>query len=130
EVEKVLGELDVLSKPRIEVLNKIDLLSPVEREAREASGALAVSARFGCGIDKVLARIDSALVADPILEQRFRIPQSQGNVLAALGAGALIRDREFIGNTVSMTVAGPASLLGRYRQYRIDSRSAETSRQT
>ena len=123
EVEKVLGELDVLSKPRIEVLNKIDLLPPAEREALEAAGALAVSASLGWGVDKVLARIDCALVADPIVEQRFSIPQSQGSVLAALGAGALIRDREFIGNTVSMTVAGPASLLGRYRQYRIDLKS-------
>ena len=124
EVEKVLGELDVLSKPRIEVLNKIDLLPPAEREALEAADAPAVSARLGWGVDKVLARIDCALVADPIVEQRFSIPQSQGSVLAALGAGALIRHREFIGNTVSMTVAGPASLLGRYRQYRIDSKSA------
>ena len=125
EVEKVLGELDVLSKPRIEVLNKIDLLPPAEREALETSGALSVSARLGWGMDEVLARIDAALVADPILEQRFRIPQSQGSVLAALGAGTLIRDREFIGNTVAMTVAGPASLLGRYRQYRIDSKAVE-----
>jgi GTPase len=125
EVEKVLGELGVISKPRIEVLNKIDLLPPTEKEALEASGALAVSAKVGCGIDKVLARIDATLVADPILEQRFRIPQSEGGVLAALGAGALIRDREFIGNTVSMTVAGPASLLGRYRQYRIDAKTVE-----
>jgi GTP-binding protein HflX len=59
------------------------------------------------------------LVADPIIEQRFEIPQSQGDVLAALGAGALIREREFVGNSVAMTVAGPASLLGRYRQYRM-----------
>ena len=125
EVEKVLGELDVLSKPRIEVLNKIDLLPPAEREALETSGALSVSARLGWGMDEVLARIDAALVADPILEQCFRIPQSQGSVLAALGAGTLIRDREFIGNTVAMTVAGPASLLGRYRQYRIDSKAVE-----
>ncbi|HZD50658.1 MAG TPA: GTPase HflX [Silvibacterium sp.] len=128
EVEKVLGELGVLSKPRIEVLNKIDLLAHTEREALEASGALAVSARLGCGIDKVLARIDAALVADPILEQRFEIPQSQGNVLAALGAGALIRRREFIGDTVSMTVAGPASLLGRYRQFRIDPTPVDPTR--
>jgi len=123
EVEKVLGELGVLSKPRIEVLNKIDLLPPAERACLEAGGAVAVSARLGCGIDALRARIDSALVADPILEQRFEIPQSQGNVLAALGAGALIRQQEFIGNTVAMTVAGPASLLGRYRQYRVDSRT-------
>ena len=33
EVEKVLGELDVLEKPRLEVLNKIDLLSDEERAA-------------------------------------------------------------------------------------------------
>jgi len=31
QVEKVLGELEVLDKPRIEVLNKIDLLTPEER---------------------------------------------------------------------------------------------------
>jgi len=128
EVEKVLGELGVLSKPRIEVLNKIDLLPPDEKTALEASGAVAVSAKLGCGIDGLLARIDAALVADPIVEQRFEIPQAQGSVLAALGAGALIRKQEFIGNTVAMTVAGPASLLGRYRQYRVDSRAAEAQR--
>jgi GTPase len=32
QVEKVLGELDSLGKPRIEVLNKIDLLGEHERE--------------------------------------------------------------------------------------------------
>ncbi len=126
EVEKVLGELGVLSKPRIEVMNKIDLLPRDERAALEAGGAVAVSAKLGCGIDGLLARIDAALVADPIVEQRFDIPQSQGSVLAALGAGALIREQEFIGNTVAMTVAGPASLLGRYRQYRVDPRAAKT----
>ena len=35
EVEKVLGELDVLSKPRIEVLNKIDLLSEEQRSGAD-----------------------------------------------------------------------------------------------
>jgi GTP-binding protein HflX len=118
EVEKVLGELDVLSKPRIEVLNKIDLLPENEREALAATGAVAVSAKLGCGMENLLTHIDAALVADPIVEQRFEIPQSQGDVLAALGGGALIREREFVGNSVAMTVAGPASLLGRYRQYR------------
>jgi GTPase len=119
EVEKVLGELEVLSKPRIEVLNKIDLLPQDEREALEASGAVAVSGKLGLGIQNLLTRIDSELVGDPILEQRFEIPQSQGDVLAALGAGALIREREFVGNLVAMTVAGPASLLGRYKRYQV-----------
>jgi GTPase len=120
EVEKVLSELDVLSRPRIEVLNKIDLLSEDERAALEATGAVAVSARLGWGMEHLLARLDAALIADPVVEQRFEIPQAQGAVLAALGAGAVIREREFVGNLVAMSVAGPASLLGRYRQYRTD----------
>jgi GTP-binding protein HflX len=118
EVEKVLAELEVLYKPRIEVLNKIDLLPDREREALLASGAMAVSARQGIGLDRLMAAIDAAVVADPIVEQRFRIPQSKGVILAALGAGALIRDRRFDGDNVVMTVSGPASLLGRYRDYR------------
>jgi GTP-binding protein HflX len=72
------------------------------------------------GIERLLARIDEELVADPVVEQRFEIPQSQGTALAALGAGALIREREFVGNSVRMTVAGPASLLGRYREFRVE----------
>ena len=53
--------------------------------ALAAGGAVAVSARLGCGIENLIAHIDAALVADPIVEQRFEIPQSQGDVLAALG---------------------------------------------
>ena len=126
EVEKVLGELEVLHKPRIEVLNKLDLLPAPEQvqlqeQAQIVSGeAVAISARLGTGLSRLLDAIDAALVADPILEQRFEIPQSSGEVLAALGAGALVREREFAGNCVRMTVAGPASLLGRYRQFRLD----------
>jgi GTP-binding protein HflX len=117
EVEKVLGELGVLSTTRIEVLNKIDLLPELERESLAGGCAVAVSARSGQGIEALLERIDAALVADPIVEQLFEVPQAEGGVLAALGAGSLIRERRFEGNSVVMTVAGPASLMGRYRQY-------------
>jgi len=122
EVEKVLGELDVLHKPRIEVLNKIDLLPPHEREVlmarAQATGSIPISAKENLGIDQFFAMVDKELIQDPIVEQDFRIPQSEGDVLAALGAGAVIREREFAGNLVMMTVAGPASLLGRYRRFR------------
>src|SRR5450631_2009296 len=47
QVEKVLGELEALDKPRIEVLNKIDLLGEHEREGLNAkalsSGEVPVS---------------------------------------------------------------------------------------
>ncbi|MGA7887453.1 MAG: GTPase HflX [Acidobacteriaceae bacterium] len=119
EVEKVLGELEVLDKPRIEVLNKVDLLGEEEREALSADPrVVAISAREHVGLEGLLERIDAELVQDPILEQRLRIPQSEGDALAALEAGAVIHDRTYEGNLVSMTVAGPASLLGRYRRFR------------
>ena len=120
EVEKVLGELGVLHKPRLEVMNKIDLLSDEDRAELIAGGAIATSGKAGLGIDCLLARIDAELTADPLMEQTFIIPQAKGDVLAALGAGAVLRDRQFIDNTVRMTVAGPASLLGRYREFRLD----------
>lgn len=123
EVEKVLGELGVLDKPRLEVMNKVDLLSESERAELAESGAILTSGKMGIGIDALLARIDRELTADPVIEQTFTIPQAKGEVLAALGAGAVLRDREFIGNSVKMTVAGPASLLGRYREYRVDTRT-------
>jgi GTPase len=120
EVEKVLGELDVLGKPRLEILNKVDLLSEEEMAAegeRAGEGTVLVSARERRGIDELMERIDGALTLDPILEQRFQIPQGEGDALAALEGGAVIRDREYEGNLVRMTVAGPASLLGRYRKF-------------
>lgn len=119
EVEKVLGELEVLGKPRIEVLNKVDLLSDKERaELSSDARILPVSARNRTGLDALLERVDEELVRDPIVEQRLRIPQSEGDALAALEAGAVIREREYEGNLVCVTVLGPASLLGRYRRYR------------
>jgi GTP-binding protein HflX len=120
EVEKVLAELDVLDKPRLEILNKADLLTPEEMfaAAAQAGGTILVSAKEGTGIDALMERIDAELMGDPILEQQFQIPQSEGNALAALEAGAVIGKREYEGNLVRMTIAGPASLLGRYRRFR------------
>jgi len=121
EVEKVLGELDVLDKPRIEVLNKVDLLSEEESAALVAATerrAIATSAKDRTGLENLMNRIDAELVQDPILEQMFQIPQSEGDVLAALEAGAMIHNRQYEGNLVLMNVAGPASLLGRYRRFR------------
>ncbi len=132
EVEKVLGELDVLDKPRLEVLNKIDLLGEEERAAlQNRSGrVIATSAKNRIGLESLMEKLDEELVQDPILEQRLQIPQSEGDALAALEAGAVIRDRKYQGNLVQMTVAGPASLLGRYRRFRLNVRKTPQTKQT
>jgi GTP-binding protein HflX len=133
QVEKVLGELDSLSKPRIEVLNKIDLLPEDERAAllsrtsrsqaspkiESGDGAtVALSALTGEGIPALLTAIDAALHSDPIVEAELRVPQHEGAVLAAIEAGMIVHSREYEGNLVRLTVSGPASLVGRMRRFR------------
>ncbi len=123
QVERVLGELESLSKPRIEVLNKIDLLGEHEREGllerSDASGEVAVSAHTGEGIEALLKAIDSALHSDPVINAELRVPQQEGAVLAAIEAGMVVHSREYEGNLVRLVVSGPASLIGRLRQYRL-----------
>jgi len=118
EVEKVLGELDVTKKPVIEVLNKVDLL-PAEEQARLRVGdtSVAVSGLTGLGLEALLAAIDRMLVLDPLVEVRFRVPQSEGAALAALEAGATISEKRFEGNLAYFRALGPASLMGRYRRF-------------
>ena len=120
QVEKVLAELDVSRKPVIEVLNKVDLLPLPERALlRTDATAIAVSGLTGEGLDDLLAAIDRALLVDPLVEAEFRVPQSEGSALAALEGGALVSGQRFEGNLAYFHAVGPASLLGRYRQFRV-----------
>jgi GTPase len=128
QVEKVLGELESLSKPRIEVLNKVDLLGAQERDGRLAraqknqsgpSSEVIVSAQTGEGMDELLKAIDGALYSDPLVDAELRVPQQEGGVLAAIEAGMMVHSREYEGNLVRLKVSGPASLVGRLRKYRM-----------
>jgi GTPase len=126
QVEKVLGELDALHKPRIEVLNKIDLLDAQGHEvllnrliSQPSVRAVTVSAQTGEGADALLAAIDDALHSDPLVNVEFRIPQHEGAVLAAIEAGMVIHARRYEGNLVYLTVTGPSSLVGRFRAFRM-----------
>jgi GTP-binding protein HflX len=123
QVEKVLGELDALGKPRIEVLNKIDLVGEHERagflERSEGSGEIAVSARTGEGMEALLQALDAALFSDPVIEAELRVPQQEGSALAAIEAGMVVHSREYEGNLVRLKVSGPASLMGRLRKFKL-----------
>jgi GTPase len=98
-------------------LNKIDLVPPKERPyfwgGREA---ILVSSLQHTGLEQLLTAIDAALIADPLVEANFRIPQSEGAILASLEGGAIISEKRFEGNLVSLQARGPSSLLGRHRR--------------
>jgi GTP-binding protein HflX len=119
QVEKVLAELAVSTKPVIQVLNKVDLVPPQELAHLSSDReAILVSAHRHTGLDQLLTAIDAALVADPLVESCFRLPQSEGSILASLEGGAIIEEKRFEGNLVFLRARGPASLLDRYRRFR------------
>ena len=115
EVEKILRDLEVDKKPRIEVMNKIDLLP--DGESVKGNDNIAVSAHAKTGLSALLAALDKTLESDPLEDREMVVAQSEGGVLAALDAGAIILDRTFQGEDTYLRVRGPASLLGKYRQY-------------
>jgi GTP-binding protein HflX len=119
QVEKVLAELAVSSKPVIQVLNKVDLVPPQELAHLSSDReAIPVSSLQHTGLEQLLIAIDAALVIDPLVESSFRLPQSEGSILASLEAGAIIDEKRFEGNLVFLRARGPASLLDRYRRFR------------
>jgi GTP-binding protein HflX len=119
QVEKVLAELAVSTKPVIQVLNKVDLVAPQELAHLSSDReAIPVSSLQHTGLEQLLIAIDAALVVDPLVESSFRLPQSEGAILASLEGGAIIDEKRFEGNLVFLRARGPASLLDRYRRFR------------
>src|SRR6202042_658021 len=120
QVEKVLAELAVSAKPVIHVLNKVDLVPPEELAHLSSDrAAISVSSLQHTGLEQLLMAIDAALVVDPLVESSFRLPQSEGSILASLKGGAIIDAKRFEGNLVFLRARGPASLLNRYRRFRV-----------
>ncbi len=127
QVEAVLRELECEGKPRLRVMNKVDLLSGEERRAVLAAqkadagsgGTVYVSAVQGDGLTDLLAAIDRHLTDDAVRRVKLRIPQSEGKMLAMLEAKARISVREYAGHTqgdaasdfVEMELDAPESIL-------------------
>jgi GTP-binding protein HflX len=133
EVNKILGELGVSGRPRLRILNKIDLLSPGQQGelAQEAAlengtGPILVSAKAGAGIDELLRRIDAALPVDPVINMSLRLPLSAGRTLALIHAMGRVLHSAVEDSHVLMDAEVPASIVKRLRlhQYGIK----ETSR--
>jgi GTPase len=118
QVQRVLSELNAQDKATIRVLNKIDLLSKRERDALSADDdTIQVSAIKGIGLDRLLARIDAVLTADPVGCVDLSLPQSEGRLLAMIEAKGKILRRDYRGDRVQLTVEGPQSLLRHLRSF-------------
>ena len=69
--------------------------------------------------------------SDPVIEAELCVPQRDGAALAAIDAGMVVHQRAYEGNLVRLVVSGPASLLGRLRQYRVrDENTSSKNKET
>ena len=120
QVEKVLEELEAQKKPRLRVVNKIDLLPQPQRQfLRNSDDTVYISTLNQIGLIALLEKIDALLTDDPITTVRLRVPQSEGKALASLEAHTRILGRSFRGGNVHLQVQAPASLMHRWKKFLI-----------
>ena len=120
QVQAVLRELDAHTKPRLRVMNKLDLLSDTKRESLiDTESILHVSATKGVGLEKILMRIDQMIQEDPIRRARLRVPQAQGKALAVLDAKTVVVEREYRDGYVELEVDAPESVLRQLQAYAV-----------
>ena len=124
QVGRVLKELETQNKPRLRVLNKVDLLPADRRDAlRDDAHTVHVSAAKGVGLTTLLDHIDSAISEDPINRVRLRIPQKEGRTLAMLQARARIYAREYKDGLVDMEVEAPESVMRKVRAFVVENQA-------
>lgn len=118
QVERVLKELEADKKPRLKVMNKIDLLAPVQRESlRDDATTVHISSAKGIGLTTLLDRIDQVLGEDPLSRVRLSIPQKEGKTLALLEARARIYSRAYKDGVVELEAEAPESVVRRVKEW-------------
>jgi GTP-binding protein HflX len=118
QVEKVLKELETEKKPRLRVMNKIDLLPPRQRDSlRDEASTVHVSAAKGIGMSTLMDRIDQLLQGDALSRVHLRVPQKEGKTLAMLEARARIYSRTYKDGLVELEVEAPESVVRRVREF-------------
>jgi GTPase len=123
QVELVLKELEAEKKPRLRVMNKVDLLDEdvakglIADAKRDGTRTLYVSSVEGTGLEHLLKRIDDMIEEDPVSRVQLRIPQKEGKTLAMLEARARIYSRKYKEGAVELEVDAPASVVRRVRDF-------------
>jgi GTP-binding protein HflX len=123
QVEIVLKELEAEKKPRLRVMNKVDLLDEevaknlIADAEHSAAKTLYVSAVEGTGLNRLLERIDAMIEEDPVSRVHLRVPQKEGKMLALLEARARIYGRAYKDGAVELEADAPESVVRRVREW-------------
>jgi GTPase len=124
QVESVLKDLEVMDRPQIRVMNKIDLVPQAQRrELKNSANTVYISAVKELGLNDLLSAIDDHLKIDAIQHLRIRVPQSEGKLLAQIESRTHILKRSYRDSKVQLDVEAPESLARVLREYEIRPRS-------
>ena len=124
EVDKILTELGVHDRPRLRVLNKMDRLTPEDRQAVTIStgrsigvcGApVLVAALTGEGIEELVQRIDAEMLTDAVVKISIRLPLAEGRTLAMIHALGRVLYSEIDDSHMRLDAEVPASIAKRLR---------------
>jgi GTP-binding protein HflX len=137
EVDKILRELGVADRPRLRVLNKVDSLTPEQRESlshpsaakSSENGPVLISAMTGEGTEQLLRRIDLALPIDPVVTLSLRMPLAEGRTLALIHAMGRVLHSSVEDSHMTLDAEVPVSIAKRLHlsQYSANETSKRSS---
>src|SRR5271156_3697585 len=115
DVLKVLADLGVLDRPRLNVFNKTDRLpeedlAMLRKSNEKRENAVFTSAVSGAGLDELLVRIDAMMPVDPLVRLRLRIPISDGRHLSLVHACGRVLHSEVLDGHMDLDAELPESL--------------------
>jgi GTPase len=122
DVLKILDDLGVRDRLRLNVFNKIDQLSDDDLAALKKSNekrenAVFTSAVSGAGLDDLLIRIDAMMPVDPLVHLHLRIPVSDGRHLSLVHACGRVLQSQVLDGHMDIEAELPESLARRLEDF-------------
>lgn len=113
--EKVLGDLDCLEKPTLEVYNKIDRLPAAEFGIAQSPRRVFISALKELNLDKLMERIEELL---DFAQHRVRLmlPQGRGDLLALVHREGKLLNVKYEADFIEMTVELPMKRVEKWKK--------------
>ncbi len=127
-VEEVLGDLGAADKPRVVVLNKVDLLGPAGRRraisalSERYPGAVAISATNRTGLSGLLRAIDEASRGDAV-PLDILVPYGREGVLAELRKIGGVERTEYVEGGTRAWGWAPRQAARRFQTYTASGRA-------
>jgi GTP-binding protein HflX len=121
-VDAVIKELDAFGKQTLIVFNKIDNLTDrelAETYVKRFPGSVAISARTGEGVDKLIQALQQAL-SSWRLRSRFRIPANETALIAEIHRVGHVLELKYEGDQALIVTHVPPNLAQKLERFSRD----------